>query len=180
MPAEFIETTIEGLVIIQPKIFPDNRGEFAELYKYSEFSEAGIADRFVQTNFSRSKKGVLRGLHYQMDPASQGKLMQVLHGAIFDVAVDIRKNSPTYGKWLGITLTAERKNMLFIPKGFAHGLCVLEDDTYVVYNCTSEYSPEHERGLRWDDPALGITWPIDNPIIADRDAQFPTLDTLTK
>lgn len=178
MPAEFIRTTIEGLVIIQPKTFPDNRGEFTELYKYSEFADAGIAGRFVQTNFSRSKKGVLRGLHYQVDPAAQGKLIQVLHGAVFDVAVDIRKDSSTYGKWIGVTLTADRKNMFYIPEGFAHGFCALEDDTHMIYSCTSEYSPEHERGLRWDDPALGITWPMDKPIIADRDANFPTLEQM--
>lgn len=176
MPSEFIETTIKGVIIIQPKTFPDNRGEFAELYKYSEFKKAGIVERFVQTNYSKSKKGVLRGLHYQIEPVSQGKLIQVVQGSIFDVAVDIRKESPTFGKWIGVTLTAERKNMLYIPAGFAHGFCVLEDDTHVVYNCTNEYSPEHERGLVWNDPAIGITWPIDTPLIADRDAQYPTLE----
>lgn len=178
MPFEFIETTLDGVILIQPKTFPDNRGEFAELYKYSEFAQAGIVQHFVQTNFSKSKKGVLRGLHYQADPMAQGKLVQVLKGSVFDVAVDIRKDSATYKKWIGVTLTADQKNMLYIPEGFAHGFCALEDDTYFAYNLTKEYSPEHERGLRWDDPALEITWPVTEPIIAGRDAQYPTLDSI--
>ena len=178
MPFEFIATTLTGVVIIQPKTFPDNRGEFTELYKYSEFKKASIEEQFVQTNFSKSKKGVLRGLHYQADPVAQGKLVQVLHGSVFDVAVDIRKDSDTYGKWIGVTLTTDRKNMLYIPEGFAHGFCAMEDDTHVVYNCTNEYSPEHERGLLWNDPMINIAWPITEPIIADRDAAFPTLSAI--
>ncbi|HSX24980.1 MAG TPA: dTDP-4-dehydrorhamnose 3,5-epimerase [Candidatus Andersenbacteria bacterium] len=179
MPFEFIATTLDGVMIVQPKTFPDDRGEFAELYKYSEFKDAGIEKPFLQTNFSRSKKNVLRGLHYQIEPAAQGKLVQAVAGAIFDVAVDIRKDSSTFGKWIGVTLTAERKNMLFIPEGFAHGFFVLEDDSQVVYNCTSnEYSPEHERGLLWNDPTVNISWPIGDPILNTRDGQFPTLDSI--
>ena len=178
MPFEFIETTLDGVLIIQPKTFPDNRGDFSEVYKHSDFLSAGIKKHFVQTNVSTSKKGVLRGMHYQTEPASQAKLLQVVSGSGFDVAVDIRKDSPTFGKWISVTLTANQKNMIYIPEGFAHGFLALEDNTKLVYNCTAEYSPEHERGLRWDDPALNIMWPIGNPIIADRDAQYPTLENI--
>lgn len=175
MPFEFQKTDIEGVWLIQPRMFPDERGEFAELYKRSDFAAAGIDDTFVQTNYSRSIKGVLRGMHYQLPPAAQAKLVRVTNGSVFDVAIDIRKNSPTYGKWVGATLTAAQKNMLYIPEGFAHGFCALEDDTQMVYNCSREYSPEHERGIVWNDPAIGITWPIEQPILAERDANYPTL-----
>lgn len=176
MPFEFIETVLSGVVLIQPKSFPDERGEFAELYKHSDFAKAGIDVNFVQANYSISKKGVLRGLHYQESPAGQGKLVQVLTGSAFDVAVDIRQDSPTFGRWVSVTLSADRKNMIYIPEGFAHGFCALEDDTKLMYNCSSEYSPEHERGIIWNDSTIGITWPIENPIIAERDAKFPTLE----
>ncbi len=176
MPFEFHKTAIEGLLIVQPKVFPDNRGEFSEIYKYSDFATAGITDRFVQTNYSKSKKGVLRGMHYQLAPMAQAKLVRVTSGSVFDVAVDMRKSSSTYGKWFSVTLTSELKNMLYISEGFAHGFCVLEDDTQVVYNCTKEYSPEHERGVIWNDSAIGITWPITDPIIAERDANYPKLE----
>lgn len=176
MPFEFQKTELEGVIIIQPKVFPDDRGEFAEIYKYLDFATAGISDRFVQTNYSKSKKGVLRGMHYQLAPMAQAKLIRVTAGSIFDVAIDIRKNSATYGKWVGVTLTSELKNMLYIPEGFAHGFCVLEDDTQVVYNCSREYSPEHERGVIYSDPAIGIAWPIENLILADRDASYPALE----
>lgn len=176
MPFEFKKTEIEGVIVIQPKVFPDARGEFAEVYKYSDFVSAGITDRFVQTNCSKNKKGVLRGMHYQIAPASQAKLVRVTAGSVFDVAVDIRKNSATYGKWVGVTLTAELKNILYIPEGFAHGFCVLEDDTQVIYNCSREYSPEHERGIIWNDPTIGISWPLQNPMLAKRDAAYPLLE----
>ncbi len=175
MPFEFQKTDLEGLVIIQPKIFPDERGEFAEMYKYSDFVAAGIADRFVQTNYSKSMKGVLRGMHYQLAPMAQAKLVRVTAGSVFDVAIDIRKDSPTYGKWVGETLTSELKNMLYIPEGFAHGFCALEDDTLMVYNCSREYSPEHERGIIWNDPSIAIAWPISDPVLADRDASYSVL-----
>ncbi len=173
MPFEFQKTDIEGVVIITPKIFPDERGEFAEMYKYSDFEKAGITDRFVQTNYSKSKKGVLRGMHYQLPPMAQAKLVRVIFGSVFDVAIDIRKDSPTYGKWVGVTLTSELKNMLYIPEGFAHGFCALEDDTQMVYNCSREYSSEHERGIVWNDPTIHIIWQISEPILADRDAKYP-------
>lgn len=176
MPFEFQKTDLEGVVIIQPKLFPDERGEFAEMYKYSDFVAAGITDRFAQTNYSKSMKGVLRGMHYQLAPMAQAKLVRVTAGSVYDVAIDIRENSPTYGKWVGVTLTSELKNMLYIPEGFAHGFCALEDGTQMVYNCSREYSPEHERGIIWNDPAINITWPITNPILAQRDASYPKLE----
>lgn len=176
MPFEFQKTDIDGVIVVQPKVFPDNRGEFAEVYKHSDFVAGGIPDAFVQTNYSKSKKGVLRGMHYQLAPMAQAKLVLVTVGSIFDVAVDIRKNSVTYGKWIGVTLTSELKNMLYIPEGFAHGFCVLEDNTQVIYNCSREYSPDHERGIIWHDSTIGIIWPITDPILAERDAGYPILE----
>lgn len=178
MPFEFQKTDIEGVMSIQPRLFPDERGEFAEMYKYSDFAAVGITDRFVQTNYSKSVKGVLRGIHYQLPPAAQAKLVRVTAGSVFDVAVDIRTDSPTYGKWVGVTLTSELKNMLYIPEGFAHGFCALEDGTQVVYNCSKEYSPEHERGIIWNDPVINIAWPITKPILANRDASYPRLENV--
>lgn len=178
MPFEFISTTLDGVMLIQPKSFPDDRGEFAELYKHSDFVRGGIIKDFVQTNFSLSKQGVLRGLHYQAEPAAQAKLVQVVAGSAFDVAVDIRKDSPTFGKWVSVTLTAKERNMIYIPEGFAHGFLALEDNTKLMYNCTAEYSPEHERGIVWNDPDLAITWPNTAPILTERDAQFPTIAQL--
>jgi dTDP-4-dehydrorhamnose 3,5-epimerase len=178
MPFEFQTTEITGLVIVKSRSFPDERGEFAEVYKYSEFAANGIPDQFVQTNYSKSKKGVLRGMHYQLPPYAQAKLVRVTYGSVFDVAVDIRKDSPTYGRWLGVTLSAVEKNMLYIPEGFAHGFCSLEDDTQMVYNCSREYSPEHERGMVWNDPNVGIEWLITDPILAERDANYPSFDSI--
>lgn len=179
MPFIFTKTEIPEVIIVHTKPLSDARGEFAEVYKKSEFEAAGISDAFVQTNYSKSKKGVLRGMHYQAAPAAQAKLVRIISGSVFDVAIDIRKDSPTFGKWVGVTLSAQEKNMLYIPEGFAHGFCVLEDDTEMVYNCSREYSPEHERGIIWNDPQIGIAWPIDNPLLADRDAQYPSIDTIT-
>lgn len=177
MPFDFQKTELDGVLLILPRIFPDERGEFAELYQHSSFAAAGINAEFVQVNYSRSKMHVIRALHYQIPPKAQGKLIQVFHGSVFDIAVDIRKDSPTFGKWVGVTLTAKEKNMLYIPQGFAHGFCALEEDTELVYYCTDEYSPEHERGIVWNDAAIGIQWPISNPIVSDKDAKFPTLES---
>lgn len=176
MPFTFTKTEISEVIVVQPRVFPDARGEFAEVYKKSEFEAAGIIDNFVQTNYSKSQKGVLRGMHYQVAPAAQAKLVRVSYGSIFDVVMDIRKDSPTFGTWVGVTLSAKEKNMLYIPEGFAHGLCVLEDDTQVIYNCSKEYSPEHERGIIWNDLQVGIIWPIQDPILAERDAGYPRLE----
>ncbi|MGC9019580.1 MAG: dTDP-4-dehydrorhamnose 3,5-epimerase, partial [Candidatus Bipolaricaulaceae bacterium] len=159
----------------EPAVFSDERGFFMETYKYSEFAAFGIRERFVQDNHSRSAKGVLRGLHYQNPPKAQGKLVRVIVGEIFDVAVDIRKGSPTYGKWVGVRLSAENKRILYIPPGFAHGFCVLSDMAEVVYKVTEEYSPVHEAGIIWNDPEIGIEWPVERPIISPKDAKWPPL-----
>ena len=149
---------IEGLYLIHPKVFGDNRGYFMETYNYNAFKEAGLDMVFVQDNQSSSTKGVLRGLHYQKNH-TQGKLVRVLSGEVFDVAVDIRRGSKTYGKWFGVTLTAEKKNMFYIPEGFAHGFYVLSDTAEFAYKCTDFYHPGDEGGLAWNDPEIGIEWP---------------------
>lgn len=146
-----------------------------ETYKESSFIEKGIPARFMQDNHSMSAKGVLRGLHYQLAPAAQGKLVRVASGAIFDVAVDIRKDSPWFGKWVGAELSASNKKMLWIPEGFAHGFCALENDAQVLYKSTGEYSPAHDRGIRWDDPFIGIEWPVKSPLVSQKDAALPLL-----
>ena len=175
MPFRFERLQIPDIVLIKPEVFPDERGFFMETYKYSDFAAFGIKERFVQDNYSCSAKGVLRGLHYQRYPRAQGKLVQVVSGEIFDVAVDIRKNSPTYGKWIGLTLSAKNKQMLYIPPGFAHGFCVLSEEAKVAYKVTEEYSPQHDTGIIWNDPEIGIHWPIEQPIVSDRDTALPTL-----
>ena len=175
MPFSFKRLAIPDVVLIEPRVFPDERGFFMETYKYSDFAAFGIKERFVQDNHSRSIKGVLRGLHYQKPPKAQGKLVRVVVGEIFDVAVDIRKGSPWYGKWVGASLSAENKLMLYIPPGFAHGFCVLSEVAEVVYKATEEYSPEHDAGILWNDPEIGIRWPIEQPILSDKDAKLPPL-----
>lgn len=175
MPFTFTPTEIPEVMLVQPKVFGDERGGFAELYKQSDFVAAGISESFSQINYSMSKKDVVRGLHYQLPPKAQAKLVQVIKGSVFDVAVDIRKSSPTYGKWVSVTLTAQEKNMLYIPKGFAHGFCALEDDTQLVYYCTEEYSVEHEAGIIWNDPTVAVAWPVEQPILSDKDVTHPPL-----
>lgn len=175
MPFEFLPTEIKEVVEVRPKIFSDERGEFAELFKVVDFAEAGISQPLMQINYARSKKDVLRGLHYQVKPKAQAKLVWCPVGEIFDVAVDIRQGSPTFGKWVGRTLSAENNIMLYIPWGFAHGYCTLIENTKVMYGCDEQYAPEHEGGVVWNDPAIGIEWPITDPILAERDAAFPAL-----
>jgi dTDP-4-dehydrorhamnose 3,5-epimerase len=175
MAFTFTPLSIKEVVLIKPDIYRDDRGYFAEIFKKPMFEQNGVSIEVVQVNHSRSSKDVIRGLHYQLNPKAQGKLLTVVSGAIFDVAVDIRKGSATYGKWVSQKLTAENKEMLFIPTGFAHGLCTLEDNTEVIYYCTEEYSPEHERGIIWNDPSIAIIWPVSNPTISPRDAVFPVL-----
>jgi dTDP-4-dehydrorhamnose 3,5-epimerase len=162
--------------LIEPFVFGDERGFFMETYKKSEFEKAGIKYDFPQDNHSRSAKGVLRGLHYQLKPYEQGKLVRCVKGRIWDVAVDIRKGSPTFGKWVAVELSEENKRMLWIPPGFAHGFVALEDGTEIIYKVTKEYSPEHDRGIIWNDLTIGIEWPIDNPILSKKDASLPTLE----
>lgn len=166
---------IEGLYLIQPKVFGDNRGYFMETYNYNDFREAGLDAVFVQDNQSSSTRGVLRGLHYQKEH-TQGKLVRVLSGEVFDVAVDIRRGSKTYGKWFGVTLSAEKKNMFYVPEGFAHGFYVLSDTAEFTYKCTDFYDPSSEAGIMWNDPALQIEWPIHEgtvPNISEKDGKHP-------
>lgn len=156
---KFTPLKISGLVLIEPKVFGDARGFFFESYREDVFKANGIDVHFVQDNHSKSSRGVLRGLHFQTDPMAQGKLVRVMNGSVYDVAVDIRPGSKTYGQHEAIVLSGENKQMLYVPPGFAHGFCVLEDDTEFLYKTTNFYSPEHEKGIFWNDPDLGIDWP---------------------
>ncbi len=176
MPFKFKRLEIPDVVLIEPIIFKDGRGHFLETYKYSEFKNNGIHENFMQDNQSFSKKNVLRGLHYQIHPMAQAKLVRCVKGRIFDVAIDIRKGSPYYGKWIGIILSEENQNMLYIPVGFAHGFCVLSKYAVVIYKASNEYSSEHERGIIWNDPEIKIEWPVRNPILSDKDKDYPTLN----
>ena len=173
MPFDFERLSIPDLILIKPEIFPDNRGYFMETYKRSDFRKAGINDLFVQDYHSYSIKGVIRGLHYQLNPMAQGKLVRCIKGQIFDVAVDIRQGSPTYGQWVSIYLSEETGSFLYIPEGFAHGLCSLSEDVHIFSKVTKEYAPEYDFGIIWNDPEINITWPIDNPIISSKDADLP-------
>jgi len=163
------------VVIIEPRVFQDERGFFMETYKYSEFAAFGIKERFVQDNHSKSRRGVLRGLHYQNPPRGQGKLVRAISGEVYDVAVDIRQGSSTYGRWVGAVLSEDNKRMLYIPEGFAHGFMALSEVAEVLYKTTEEYAPETEAGIIWNDPMIGIKWPIEKPILAPKDAQWPVL-----
>ena len=176
MPFEFEKQKIEDVILVKPKVFGDNRGFFMESYKKSDFYDNGIAVEFNQDNHSKSSKGVLRGLHYQKAPKAQAKIVRCIKGAIFDVAVDIRKGSKTYGKWVGVELTEENKKMLYIPAGFAHGFCVRSDVAEICYKSSDEYSPENDRGIMWNDPEIGIDWNLDtNPVISEKDSKHPLL-----
>ena len=163
------DTPLVGLKLIVPDAFPDNRGYFVETYHATKYALEGLDESFVQDNLSHSKKNVLRGLHYQY-PGAQGKLIYVTQGEIFDVAVDIRKDSPTLGKWYAVTLSAQNHRQLYISPGFAHGFCVLSDTAEVIYKCTDFYNPAYEHTLLWNDPTLAITWPVAQPIISEKDA----------
>jgi len=175
MPFAFSRLEIPGVVLVDPKVFGDERGYFMETYKMPDFAAAGIAESFVQDNHSRSARGVLRGLHYQNPPFAQGKLVRVVKGEVFDVAVDIRRGSPTWGRWLGVVLSEENKKSLYLPPGLAHGFCVLSDIADVVYKTTNVYSAESEAGIIWNDKALNIDWPVERPVLSDKDAAFPAL-----
>lgn len=175
MPFTFIQTSIPGVVIIEPKVLPDERGFFMETYKKTDYEKAGIKDYFVQENHSKSSRGTLRGLHYQKDPKAQGKLVRALKGEIFDVAVDIRQGSLTYGKYVSASLSEENRRILYIPVGFAHGFCVISPEAEVTYLTTDVYTPEQDRGIIWNDPEIGIKWPINNPVLSPKDMKHPTL-----
>lgn len=170
---EIVTTEINGLLIIKPDVFTDERGYFFESYNKSKFLEAGINVDFVQDNESRSMKGVLRGLHFQKDPFAQGKLVRVIRGEVLDVAVDIRKGSPSFGKWASIRLSGENKLMYWIPEGFAHGFLTLEDNTIFTYKCTGVYHKPAEASIRWDDPDLAIDWQYNVPTLSQKDKEAP-------
>lgn len=170
---EIIPTEIPDVCIVKPTVFADDRGYFFESYSHQRFLDAGLDLNFVQDNESRSSKGVLRGLHFQNNPHAQGKLVRVMRGAVLDVAVDIRKDSPTYGKYVSIVLTGENKYMYWIPAGFAHGFLTLEDDTVFFYKCTNVYNKESEGSIRWNDPDLNIDWGITDPILSGKDKISP-------
>jgi dTDP-4-dehydrorhamnose 3,5-epimerase len=176
MPFAFKRLEIPDVVLIEPKVFEDRRGFFMETYKMPDFVSAGIKVNFVQENHSRSSKGVLRGLHYQNPPFPQGKLVRVAKGEIFDVAVDIRKNSPTWGKWLGVILSEKNKFIIYVPEGFAHGFCVLSEIAEVIYKTTSVYSAESEAGIIWNDADLNIEWPVKEPTLSEKDKRWPALE----
>lgn len=172
------KTTLAGVMIIEPDVFADNRGSFMELFqaeRYRELLQLGDNEHFVQDNFSISNKGTVRGLHYQAPPFAQGKLVTVLRGRVLDVAVDIRSGSPTYGQHVAVELSCENHRQLWVPQGFAHGFVVLEDDTFFLYKCTNVYSKEHDRGVLWNDPALGIAWGVEQPLVSEKDQKHPLL-----
>lgn len=173
MPFTFSHYELSGLVLIEQKTFEDARGYFKETYQYDAFAAQGIEDNFVQDNLSVSARDVLRGMHFQIPPKAQAKLVCVLKGTVLDVAVDLRKESPTYLKWAAIELAAGRHQALYIPVGFAHGFLALENDSYVYYKTSAPYSPEHEQGIRWNDPDIGIVWPIASPQVSTKDAALP-------
>jgi dTDP-4-dehydrorhamnose 3,5-epimerase len=175
MPFKFKPLEIPDLILIEPKVFGDRRGFFMEIFKLSEFRANGIKGDFLQDNMSKSQKGVLRGLHYQLSPKAQGKLVMTIKGAVFDVAVDIRKDSPYYGRWVAKELTEDNRLMFWIPPGFAHGFLTLSDYAEIIYKTTAEYAPEYERGIIWNDPSIGIEWPSSGPILSERDKSLPAL-----
>ena len=175
MPFTFQRAKLSEIIIITPKIYADERGFFLESYKASEFAE-NIGVSFVQDNHSYSTKGVLRGLHYQLPPREQGKLVRCVYGEIYDVAVDIRRTSPTFGKWMGIALSADNCTMCYIPPGFAHGFYTKSEEAHVMYKMTEEYAPYYERGILWNDNSIGIQWPSDKVILSDKDQQNSLLN----
>lgn len=174
---KILDTRLAGVKILEPRVFGDSRGFFMESWNKKQFREAGLPSEFVQDNHSRSAQGVLRGLHYQVKQP-QGKLVRVTHGEVFDVAVDIKKSSPTYGQWVGVHLSAENHHMFWVPPGYAHGFYVISESADFQYKCTDYYAPEYERSLRWNDPEVGIDWPLVNgvqPVLSDKDADCPML-----
>ena len=174
------KTALDGVLIIKPEVFPDERGFFMVAYEEKTYREAlGITGNFVQDNISFSKKNVIRGLHYQVPPFAQGKLLQVHYGKIMDVAVDIRFGSPTFGRYVTVELSGENHQQLYIPEGFAHGFAVLSDEACFVYKCTGVYSQEHDRGILYNDPSLGIAWGVTNPVVSEKDRRLPLLKDIS-
>ena len=173
------ETRLPGVLLIEPRIFGDARGAFWETWNAARYTDAGVPATFVQDNVSRSSRGVLRGLHLQ-HPQAQGKLVQVLQGEVFDVAVDLRRGSSHFGQWVGVTLTGENAEQLWIPPGFHHGFCVLSETVIFSYKCTDFYAPQTELGVLWNDPEIGIDWPLKDPILSDKDVALPRLRDLSQ
>ena len=172
------ETTIPGVLLVEPKVYQDSRGFFLETFHAQRYAQAGISETFVQDNHSHSRQGAIRGLHYQL-PCAQGKLIWVVGGEVFDVAVDLRSDSPTFGRWFGITLSATNCQQIYLPPGTAHGFCTVSESADVFYKCTQVYSPEHEQTLLWNDPELAIDWPITKPLLSEKDQQgIPFRDSL--
>ena len=169
-----IQTDLPGVLIIEPRVFGDARGFFMETWHQRRYAESGLPERFVQDNISQSRRGILRGLHYQY-PQAQGKLVYVLQGEVYDVAVDIRVGSPSFGRWEGVTLSENNKRQLYIPPGFAHGFCVTSDTALFAYKCTEFYNPVAERCVRWNDPKIDVKWPLEEPILSDKDGLAPLL-----
>ena len=176
MKVTLTPTDIDGVLVAETGVFRDDRGYFSESYSKAMWAEAGFHETFVQDNISKSAKGVLRGMHYQLNPHGMGKLVRVVSGAVFDVAVDLRKGSPTFGKWVGRELSGTNCLALWVPVGFAHGFVALEDDTYVHYKCSGMHTPEAERSLSYKDPDVGIEWPLEPTIISDKDKDAPLLN----
>ena len=174
MSIKYTETGLPGVLLIDPRVFKDSRGFFMETFHQKKYAEAGIDHAFVQDNYSHSMRGTLRGLHYQLEHP-QGKLVYVITGEIYDVAVDIRRGSPGFGKWVGQYLSDKNRRQIFVPEGFAHGFCVLSETADVLYKTTDLYNPDDEYGVLWSDPTIGIDWPVDVPIVSDKDKQFPGL-----
>ena len=175
MPFRFTELDLPGLVLVEETRFEDDRGFFAETFRESAFRDAGIPGPWVQDNHASSIRGVLRGLHYQLPPMAQGKLVRVVDGEVFDVAVDLRRGSPTYGRWQGVRLSGDEGRLLWVPPGFAHGYVVLSETAHFTYKVTAEYAGELDRGVRWDDPAIGVEWPIAAPVLSPKDMALPLL-----
>jgi len=175
MPFSFQPLSIPDVILVNPTVFPDDRGFFMETFKASDFDKAGLPTRYVQDNFSLSKKDVIRGLHYQKHPKAQGKLVSVLRGSVWDVAVDIRRQSSTFLKWVAAELNDQNHAMLYIPPGFAHGFAALTDEVYLLYKCTNEYDSQADAGIRWDDPAVAVAWPVDRPILSEKDRRLPLI-----
>ncbi len=172
-----LETSLKGVLIVEPDVFKDERGFFMETYQQKRYTAEGIDVLFVQDNMSFSKRGTLRGMHYQF-PHLQDKLVQVVDGEIFDVAVDIRYGSPTFGQWTGVYLSGENRRQLFIPRGFAHGFCVTAPLAYVIYKCSDFYMPEYDAGIVWNDPGIGIDWPVSRPLVSKKDQGHPRLSDI--
>ena len=176
---EKVPTALPGVVELRPKIFRDPRGFFLETYHREKFAELGITADFVQDNHSRSSRGTLRGLHYQL-PHAQGKLCRVIEGEVLDVAVDIRLGSPTFGKWTSVVLSADHSNMIYVPAGFAHGFLTLSESAQFLYKCSDVYAPKDEHGIAWNDPDINIAWGIDNPLVSEKDARYTKLSEMPR